>query len=135
MSELDPPITSTSEEYWEGTRRKQLIFQWCDSCSAWVHYPRPRCPRCFGTALSWRQPPADYRLYSWALHRAVGDSPPRMVALVEIDEGLRVLAELVGTFEGIDVDQPLELSWRPLADGRHLPDFRLTRAASPQEQS
>lgn len=128
---LDPPITSASEPYWEATREQRLQYQWCDSCEAWVHYPRPRCPQCFGTRLSWRTPPTDYRLYSWALHRAIGDAPPRMVALVQIDDGLRVLANLVdpdNDFGGIDVDHPLELVWTPLEDGRHLVDFRLSQS-------
>ncbi|MEO6123534.1 MAG: zinc ribbon domain-containing protein [Ilumatobacteraceae bacterium] len=126
---LDPPITSASEPYWDATREQRLQYQWCDSCSAWVHYPRPRCPHCLGTELSWRTPPTDYRLYSWALHRAIGEAPPRMVALVQIDDGLRVLANLVdpdNDFGDVCVDHPLELVWTPLEDGRHLVDFRLS---------
>ena len=135
----DPPITPGSEPYWDATRERRLLYQWCDACAVWVHYPRPRCPRCFGTELSWREPAPDHRLYSWALHRAVGDNPPRMVVLVDVDDGLRVLADLIDTegdgFAGIAVDQAVQVVWTPLADGRFLPDFQLAPASIPEEHS
>lgn len=124
---IDPPITQASEPYWDATRNGQLRFQWCNQCSIWMHYPRPRCTKCLGADLSYRDPGSDFRLYSWALHSAVGASAPRMVALVQISDGLRILTNVIdetGTFDGLDVDIALSLDWQPLGDGRNLPVFR-----------
>lgn len=125
MSLADPPITPASEPYWAATRERRLAYQWCARCSRWVHYPRPRCPGCGGTDVEWRDPGTDFRVYSWARHRGRGDASAFVVALVQITDGLRVVANIVGDTDGIEVDRPLTLTWQPLEDGRAIPAFVL----------
>ncbi len=50
------------------------------------------------------------------------------MALVDLDEGVRTLTNIVGVgSEAAAVGDRVEVAWEPLADGRHLPVFVLTR--------
>ena len=47
-----------------------------------------------------------------------------MVALVDLAEGARMMANVVGCPpDDVAVDMPVRLVWQPLSDGRHLPQF------------
>jgi uncharacterized OB-fold protein len=47
-----------------------------------------------------------------------------VVALVDLDEGVRLLSRIVGCRpEDVAVGMPVGLSWLPLDDGRALPVF------------
>jgi uncharacterized OB-fold protein len=124
----DPPVTQGSEPFWDATRERRLLYQWCERCRAWVHYPRPRCPRCTGDELAWREPDPVPTLHSWALHPARGDAPARMVILVDAADGLRTVSNLEGPHDGVRAGHPLALDWRALDDGRALPVYRLAAA-------
>lgn len=127
MTALDPPTTEWSQPFWQATRERRLVAQRCTACGEWAPTPRPRCPHCWNDDLEWVEPPLEPRLYSWALHHGRGDDADRMVALVDITPGLRVLSNVVGLDGDTDelhIDDPLELAWLPLDDGRALPQFR-----------
>ncbi len=120
-----PPATQWSEPFWEATRERRLLVQRCTSCNGWAPTPRPRCPHCWRDDLEWIEPALEPLLYSWALHRGRGDDPARMVALVQLLPGLRLLSNLVDIdADDLAIDEPLELAWLPLDDGRALPQFR-----------
>ena len=62
-------------------------------------YPRPVCPRCFGVHLEWRPASGRGALYSFTIvHRAPGPelqgAVPYVVALVDLEEGVRLMATL-----------------------------------------
>lgn len=122
----DVPITPGSEPYWEATRRHELRIAWCATCSRWVHYPRPRCPTCLGTDLTWRDPGTDFRVYSWAQHRGTDEAPGPVVVLVDVADGLRLVSNVIDGIDGIHAGARLELTWRDLDDGRAVPIFRLS---------
>ncbi|MFQ6053447.1 MAG: Zn-ribbon domain-containing OB-fold protein [Candidatus Bathyarchaeia archaeon] len=86
--------------YWRETRyRYRLIGEMCADCGA-VFFPRRSvCPRCGsrdlgecklserGSVISWtviRNPPRDYEKYA-----------PSVVALIELDDGVRILSPVV----------------------------------------
>ena len=48
---FEPQPGEASAPYWEGTRKQQLVLQWCLDCEQPVHYPRVACPRCLGDAV------------------------------------------------------------------------------------
>jgi uncharacterized OB-fold protein len=50
--------------------------------------------------------------------------PPYVVALVDLDEGPRMLTRILcEDFDRLRCDQPVSLTWIPYEDGRHLPVF------------
>jgi hypothetical protein len=53
------------------------------------------------------------------------DRVPYAVALVELDEGIRMLSNVVGCDpQSVKVGQPVRLTWESLSDGRNLPVFQ-----------
>jgi uncharacterized OB-fold protein len=52
------------------------------------------------------------------------DRVPYAIALVELDEGVRMLSNVVGCDpESVQIGQRVSVSWEALSDGRHLPVF------------
>jgi uncharacterized OB-fold protein len=52
-----------------------------------------------------------------------GDEP-YVVALVELDEGPRLMTNIVGCApESVSVGMPVQVTWEELSDGRNLPLF------------
>jgi hypothetical protein len=49
---------------------------------------------------------------------------PFAVALIELEEGVRMLSNVVGCPPGdVTVGMEVAVTWEPLSDGRHLPQF------------
>jgi uncharacterized OB-fold protein len=52
------------------------------------------------------------------------DRVPYAVALVDLDEGVRMMTNIVTDDPfGVVVGQPVRLVWEALSDGRHVPLF------------
>ncbi len=56
---MEPPVSPVSAPFWEATRERRLLVQWCLDCDKSVFYPRETCPGCLGTDLEWREASGD----------------------------------------------------------------------------
>jgi len=91
------PVT---KPYWDGLRARELRIQKCDSCNVGVFYPRVVCPACGSRTLSWTIASGRGKLHAFTIaHRGVPAafkaSSPYVVALVELEEGVRIMTNLV----------------------------------------
>lgn len=124
---FEPPVTDVSEPFWDATRDGKLILQWCPSCEEPVWFPRDVCPGCLGTDLEWRGSPGEGQVYACSVeHKAQTRAldAPYVVALVELDEGVRLLSNIVDCPpESVSVGDRVRVTWEPLSDGRRLPLF------------
>jgi len=127
---VEPPASPAAEPFWAATRDQRLVLQWCRACEAPVHFPREACPGCLGTDLEFRPSAGRGTVYAVSVmpkpaHPLLAGREPYTVALVELDEGVRLLSNVVETDPwSVAVGQPVEVCWEPLSDGRHLPQFR-----------
>jgi uncharacterized OB-fold protein len=73
----------------------RLAFQYCTGCGRAVFYPRVLCPYCGSTALEWRESSGRGIVYATTAvyHR---DREPHNVALVDLDEGFRMMSRVEG---------------------------------------
>ena len=99
-----PLATPTTAPFWEGLRRGELRLQRCAQCGTWVFYPRSNCPGCLSPELPWHTVAGTGRLHSFTIARVptapfFADEVPQLLALVELDEGVRVPSTLVGVAE------------------------------------
>lgn len=131
MPRIEPPVTALNEPFWEATRRQQLVVQRCDQCERWAWYPRERCPGCLADSLSWTSVGGAGTVYSFNVMRKPGnpmqaDLVPYVIALVDLDEGVRLSTNIVGCApEDVRCDQRVQVDWSvELTDGRFLPVFR-----------
>jgi uncharacterized OB-fold protein len=112
-----PVPAAHDQPFWDGLRGHRLMLPYCTDCAAYWYPPVPRCPRCVGTALSWRQCAGTGTLWSWATARrpfAPGLGVPYTVVQVELDDqpGLLIdstLAGAVGTADAAGDGPPLRL--------------------------
>ena len=99
-----PVPTEISAPFWEGLKAERLLIQQCERCSHWVFYPRRHCPACFTHALTWREVSGGATLYSFTVTRIptlpdFADEMPQILAVVELDQGVRINTNLVGLDE------------------------------------
>jgi uncharacterized OB-fold protein len=129
VQRLEPPSSEAAQPFWDATRERRLVLQWCTSCDRPVHYPRHLCPSCLGDALTWHEASGRATVYAVTVeHRpqqpGLAAMAPLAVALVDLEEGVRLLTNVVGTApEDVAVGMAVRVTWEPLDDGRHLPLF------------
>ena len=87
-------------EFWAGTVEGRFILNRCDDCQTVIWYPRAHCPACMSTSISSFDSSGNGVVYSFSITRKGGgawrDSGPYVLAYVELDEGPRVLTNIVG---------------------------------------
>jgi len=95
-----PEITTESRPFWEGTTRHELLLQRCRRCGTLQHYPRGICASCWAAELEWVKSSGRGRVYTYtATHRSQArgfkDELPYVLAYIELDEGVQMLANIV----------------------------------------
>lgn len=96
-----PPVPvpqPESDRYWEGLRRSEIWVRRCDECSRAYFYPRDICPHCGSAKTQWFRASGSGELHTYAIvHRAPhpGFGVPYIVAIVELEEGVRIPTNLV----------------------------------------
>ena len=123
-----PEPSAVSGPFWDGTRRRELHIQRCDSCSRLVWYPRFACSHCGGDQLTWERVSGNGTVYAVSVHHrpalpALADRVPYSVVLVDLDEGARIMSNVFGAPPA--VGDAVRVAWSPLPDGRNLPTFEL----------
>lgn len=127
---MEPPVSEVTSPFWEATKDRQFLVQWCAVCAKPIFYPREVCPTCLSAdGLEWRGSSGKGTVYAVSVqHRPANptmtERVPYVVALVELDDGIRIMSNVIGTNpEDVAVGQPVQLTWEALSDGRHLPQF------------
>ena len=100
-----PQIDERSRPYWDGLAQGRLLFQHCESCGHNWLPARDACPACLAPNPSWQPSGGTGRVVSWvvyhtAYHDALKDRLPYDVTLVELDEGPRLLTNIVDSRAG-----------------------------------
>jgi uncharacterized OB-fold protein len=126
---FEPPASELTRPFWDATREHRLLVQWCAACEEPIWFPREVCVHCLGNALVWRESRGSGSVYAFLVeHRpnmpgVFGDAP-YVVALVELDEGVRLMTNVVGCApDAVAVGMAVRVTWEPLSDGRNLPQF------------
>ncbi len=124
-----PQPTPETQHFWDGTRAGELRLQRCLDCGAIYFPPRPFCPACSSGDVEVFAASGRARLASFVInHRpAPGFEAPYVIALVDLEEGPRMMTNLVGVDpvpEALSVDMPLEVVFEAVSDEIQLPLFR-----------
>jgi len=89
------------EFYARAAETGRLHLQRCTDCNTWRHPPRFRCAHCGSNAWTWEPTSGRGRLFTWTVtHRpidpAFANELPYAILVVELDEGPRVVGNLLG---------------------------------------
>ena len=126
-----PQPTPDTKPFWDGCKEHRLVLPRCQDCNQFHYYPRAHCPHCWSRNLTWEQVSGRGKLYSYVINYrpAPGfqDDAPYSIAVVELDEGPRMMTNVVGvpqTPEDLVLDMALEVSFEDVNDEITLPKFR-----------
>ena len=130
-----PAITPETRHFWEGTRTGELRLQKCSACNHVYFPPRPFCPQCASPDVSVFRASGRAMLHSYVIHHrpVPGFVPPYSIAVVQLDEGPRMMTNIVGiaqTPQALQLDMLLEVVFERLSDEISLPLFRPAGSAA-----
>ena len=133
MSEerLLPVPPQLSQPFWDACRRRELVAQRCAECARFRHYPTPRCPSCQSDHYDWAPLAGRGEVYSYtvchqAFHPYFADTVPYVLATVELEEGIRMLAFLPDLDPAaIRIGMPLEVCFEQVDESLTLPCWQL----------
>ncbi len=127
---FSPHPSPETKPYWDACKRKELSLPFCKQCEQFFFYPRPFCPKCFGWDIEWRTCSGRGTVYTFAIQyrpQSPGFEPPYVTAIVQLEEGPRLLTNLVDVEpdpSSITCDMPVEVTFHELSDEINLPVFR-----------
>jgi uncharacterized OB-fold protein len=122
-----PAITQDNAFFFEGAKQGTLLIQRCASCGRLRHPPRPMCNVCH--SLEWNTIEAGGRgvVYSFVVNhhpQVPAFDYPLVVALVELEEGTRLVSNIVGVDAAeVHVGMAVELEFVAFDDELTLPQF------------
>jgi len=133
MSEYTKPLprpNKLSQPYWDGAKQHELRLQRCSDCGAWRFPPSERCAKCLGKNYEGTAASGRGRVWSWIVmwqryFPAFEPEIPYNIAYVELDEGPRLMTNLVG-IDGAAIycDMPVEAVFEDVTPEISLPKFR-----------
>ena len=116
-----PVADADSAPYWSALHEGRLLLQRCDECGAVQLYPRDRCLTCRGP-VTWVEASGRGTVYSFTVIRQNYSRPfrdwiPYVVALVDLEEGPRVMTNLVDCdLETVQVGMPVRARFEVVSD-------------------
>jgi uncharacterized OB-fold protein len=135
MADYNKPLPTpdpVTRPFWDSLKAHAVQLQRCGGCNQVVYYPRPLCPACGSDDLSWTSVSGRGVVHAFAIpHRhpnpAFGSTAPFVVALIELEEGARMLSNLVDvdpTPEAVKVGMAVEIVYDDVTEEMTLPKFR-----------
>jgi uncharacterized OB-fold protein len=129
-----PVLNEDNAAFWQECREHRLTAQACGHCARLRHPPRPMCPHCGSTEVIQRRLSGGGTVYSYAvLHhpQAPQFDYPVTAALIELDEGVRLLSNLVGVAPAdLRIGLPVQVEFAETVDGWAVPVFSATTEAN-----
>ena len=127
-----PVADPVTRPFWESVKRGAMELQRCNACGEFIFYPRGICPHCLSDDLSWQPARGTGAVHAFTIvHRhpnpAFGGDIPYVVALIELDEGVRMLSNLIGVAADpavVTVGMPVAVVYGPVSDEGTLPKWR-----------
>jgi uncharacterized OB-fold protein len=124
-----PHPSPESLPFWEGARAKKLMLPRCNACGRFWFPPSQRCRHCLSSDFAWRESAGKGRIYSFVVYHRVyhpgfEKDVPYVVAIVELDEGPRLLSNIVGTsWEDVRCDMRVRVVFEDSGSGIAIPKF------------
>jgi uncharacterized OB-fold protein len=124
-----PEVTSETAEFWSATAEGTLLLPRCERCDAVIWYPRAFCPACGSLEVTWFAASGRGTVYTFTVIRRPVEpytsSAPFVVAYVELEEGPRVLTNVVDCeIDEVEVGMSVEVVFHDTGEGTALYRFR-----------
>ena len=124
-----PPMTAETEPFWRGAAEGKFLLKRCDACQTVIWYPRGLCPECGSLETSWFEATGRGTIYTYTVvHKPMGPWAPHVpyvTAYVELEEGPRVMSNIVGVDHSeVEVGMAVEVTFDDAGAGVALYRFQ-----------
>ena len=124
-----PPVNLETQAFWDATAEHRFLLRRCTACGFAIWYPRALCPDCGSVDTEWVEASGRGTIYTFSTtRRGQGrwrDVTPYVLAYVELEEGPRVLTNIVGADpDTLRIGQAVEVTWDDTGEGPALYRFR-----------
>lgn len=133
---LPQPTTETAA-YWAAAKDQRLVIQRCTDCGACQFYPRAFCVSCLSDKTQWIDAGGQGHIYTFTISR-IAPSPafesrlPYVVALIDLDEGVRMLANILDAdLARVAIGARVSVCFESVSESCTLPQFTLLDESSP----
>lgn len=131
VGELLLPVPEPGNQpFWDALREGELRIQRCTGCGELRHPPQPMCPACNDFEREWALMSGRGSVYSYvvshqAVHSSLRERTPFATVLVELDEGPRMVTNLVGVSpDEIEIGMAVEVVFHAVSEEITLPLFQ-----------
>ena len=124
-----PTIYPETQFYWDGAKEGKLLLNACKPYGDKAYFPpRPFCPTCGSRDVTVIEASGKGRLYSYIINEmpAPGYEPPFTVAVVMLEEGVKMVSNLMDLPPDptvLELDMPLEVTFEQRGEIA-VPQFR-----------
>jgi uncharacterized OB-fold protein len=127
---LPQPTTETAA-YWAAAQEQRLVIQRCGGCGEYQFYPRAFCTTCLSDNIEWIDASGHGRIYTYTVCR-IAPSPafesrlPYVLALIDLDEGVRLVANILNAdLERVVIGARVSVCFESVSENCTLPQFTL----------
>lgn len=114
------------QAFWEATKRHELTFQTCNRCKEVIFLPRRHCPSCGHDETTVHVSKGQGTLYTFSVimqsrHPFFKNVVPYAVAYVDLDEGFRIMTNVVGVKDPVKELKcgiKVKLKWEDQGEGQ-----------------
>ena len=133
MNEPRKPVPRPAPEslpYWEAARQHRLDMPHCNACDGYWFPPSRTCPHCTSPDVGFKPVSGRGKVFSFVTydrvyHPAFAAEVPYVVALVELEEGPRMISNIVGVpHDHVRCDMPVAVMFEDVAEGVSVPKFK-----------
>lgn len=119
---IPPTIDHGNQWYWDGVAEHRLLIQRCASCGTLRMPALPMCGRCQSLEWDVQEAGGGGTVVTWIVskHPSDPEAEPRTVVLVELDEGVRLVSNVVDG--AVTNGDRVSLTWRTYGEVT-LPQF------------
>lgn len=129
-----PEISDDNRGFWEATRQGELRLQRCTDCCE-LRYPVAQiCPACLSASFDWDRVSGRGTVFSFVVfhqvyHPAYKDDVPYNVAMIQLEEGPRMISNIVDVSGQVEAGTPVEAVFDHVTEEVSIPRFRIVPAS------
>jgi uncharacterized OB-fold protein len=129
---VEMPVPVPSHEtapFWAAANEQRLVMPRCEACGKFSFPPSLACPFCESGPFVWTAVSGRATVFSFVVmhrvyHPSFKDKVPYVVAVIALDEGPRLISNVVGIpFGDVRCDMPVQVVFDEVRPGIRIPKF------------
>ena len=125
-----PQPSIETQPFWAAVQERRLLMPKCDRCGTYRFPPSLECRVCGSQDYTWSPVSGRGTVFSFVVYRrawraAFRDRLPYVVAVIQLEEGPRIVSNVVGTpVEEVECEMPVAVVFEEVRDGYLIPKFQ-----------